>query len=134
MHVSACSIGHPTASKDEAKGRVNFVMGSNNCKSIPGYILNGKTAPGQDTLWHIRLDKKGNLYWNESSVGIRRVSTYLEKLYSVKVDEEFVSLEIENGTSCKQVNLIRDTISRSGLCAEGRCAENSWDVQRFSIQ
>ena len=103
------------------------------CKSPEGYRLNGKLAPENDPPWHVRVYKSGEIRWNGSFANEILLRDYFSRVASFEQKDQFISIEIEPGANCSQVQRIRTLAVESGLCRKDKCAENEWNVVRQYI-
>jgi hypothetical protein len=122
----ATSIAFPEETKI---GKNFYLSGSSECEFPGGYILNGKRAPKLYSRWHLRLDRHAVLFWNGSRTDGDVIRVFLRDLERVKSSSEYLSVEIEPGASCNAVKAMRVMVVNSGLCSQGRCTENSWNLK-----
>jgi hypothetical protein len=120
----------PAASATKSRPSTTAYSDASKCDAPTGYILNGKLSPQDDPPAHLRIHKDGGMEWNRSFANEIMLKDYFARVASSPQDDQFVSIEVEPGSSCSQIERIRQLAVDSGLCKKGKCAENKWNVAR----
>jgi len=77
----------------------------------------------------LRVPRRGEVTWNGTPVDQATLISYLGE--TARIPAGFrLFVEFEPGVPQAQVDQVRQQIVDSGLCAQHRCAEVGWNVQR----
>ena len=79
--------------------------------------------------YRLRVPRHGEVTWNRQVVDDARLRTYLSQ-YATPPDGDPLFVEFEPGVAQARADYVRQLIIDSGLCAQHRCAEVGWNIER----
>jgi hypothetical protein len=79
--------------------------------------------------YRLRVPSQGDITWNGQVVDDSRLRTYLSQYATPPVGDPLF-VEFEPGVPQARADHVRQLIIDSGLCAQHRCAEVGWNIER----
>jgi hypothetical protein len=121
--VALCGCGPSgnaiTASRSDAEGPVASLPFDSSSGFLRGYLL--------------KVPRQGGFLWNGQPVGEAVLRDYLRQYARVPNPADRLSVSFEPGVAQGRADRVRRQVIASGLCAQHRCAEVGWDVQRAVV-
>ncbi len=78
----------------------------------------------------VQVSRRGSVTWNGQTVDSTTLRDYLNQYSKLPRDAGRLWVEFEPGLPTQAAEAIRKMIVASGLCAQQRCVEGAWGVER----
>lgn len=88
----------------------------------------GEIKPGSKyEYWHILIRKDGKAIWNGQDVDKNTLRRYMLELSRMPEDAGKLTIHVQPGISCDEINDFIRIFNTSELCKKERCVRDKWD-------